>query len=130
MGINRMFGYAFGAVYVLLGAIGFAVTKGVAFAATEGKDLIFFQVNPLHNIVHLAVGALLIGGAVAGAIASRRVNTLVGAVYIALGALGLFIAETSLNIFAFNAADHALHFTTGILAIAVGAAGARQAAIA
>lgn len=127
MSMNRMFGLAFGAVYLVVGAVGFIVTRGVEFAATEGNNLLFFEVNPLHNIVHLAIGALLVGGAIAGTKISRMVNTAVGITYIAVGALGLFIADTSLNIFAFNAADHALHFATGILAIAVASAGRETA---
>jgi len=119
MTMNRMFGYVFGAVYLVVGAVGFLVTKGVGFAATHGKNLIIFAVNPLHNIVHLLVGVGLIAGAAAGALASRRINLLVGIVYIAIGALGLFIQNNSLNIFAFNTADHALHFATGILAVTV-----------
>jgi len=61
--INRTFGYVFGGTYVLVGLVGFAVTGGIGFAASQGKNLIFFGVNPLHNLVHIAVGALLLIGA-------------------------------------------------------------------
>ncbi|MGH2771615.1 MAG: DUF4383 domain-containing protein [Actinomycetota bacterium] len=122
MTLNRGFGYIFGAVYVLVGAVGFAITSGVEFAATEGKNLLFFEVNPLHNIIHLAVGALLIGGAAAGAIMSRRVNLLVGVVYLLVGALGLFLVGNEFNILALNHPDNGLHFATALLAIAVSTA--------
>lgn len=121
MSMNRVFGYAFGAVYALVGAVGFAVTDGVPFAGTEGNRLLLFAVNPLHNIVHLAVGALLIGGALAGNRWSRRVNATVGAVYLLVGVLGLFLVGTGLNILSLNHPDNALHFATAVLAIAVAA---------
>jgi len=119
MSLNRKFGYAFGAVYALVGIVGFAVTSGVGFAATQGHNLIIFGVNPLHNIVHILVGVLLLGGAAAGAVWSKRVNGLVGGVYMLVGIVGLFLVGESLNILALNHADNALHFATAILAIAV-----------
>ena len=68
---NRIVATVFGAVYVLVGLLGFAVTGGVGFIATEGGLLLgVFQVNPLHNIAHLLIGAALL---IAGfANASRR----------------------------------------------------------
>ena len=119
MSVNRKFGYAFGAVYALVGLVGFAVTGGVGFAASQGHNLIVFGVNPLHNIIHIAVGGLFIGGAAAGAVWSRRVNGLIGGVYMAVGIVGLFMVGTAANILALNHADNALHFATALLAIAV-----------
>ena len=61
---NRLVATIFGAVYILVGLLGFAVTGGVGFIATEGGLLLgIFEVNPLHNIAHLLIGAaLLIAG--------------------------------------------------------------------
>lgn len=121
MSRNQQFGYAFGAVYVLIGLIGFAITADVGFAAKNGDNLIFFEINPLHNIVHLAVGALLVGGAAAGKVATRAVNSLVGAVYLLVGLAGLAIIDSeSLNILALNHADNVLHLVTAIAAITIG----------
>jgi hypothetical protein len=120
MSNNQLFGYAFGATYLLVGLVGFAVTGGVDFAATEGKDLVLFALNPLHNVVHLAVGALLVLGARAGASASRSVNVLVGAVYLAVGVVGLFLVGSEANIVALNHPDNALHLATAVLALGVG----------
>lgn len=120
MTLNQQFGYAFGAIYVLVGILGFFVTGGVGFAATEGENLIIFGVNPLHNLVHLAVGALLLGGAAGGHRAAKSVNTLVGAVYLLVAVVGFFVIDTSANIIALNQADNFLHLITGALALAVG----------
>src|SRR4029453_8756991 len=64
---NRIVATVFGAVYVLVGLLGFAVTGGVGFIATDGGLLLgIFQVNPLHNVAHILIGAaLLLAGIVA-----------------------------------------------------------------
>lgn len=129
--LNQKFGYVFGAVYVLVGLVGFAITSGLEFFATEGKDLVFFEINPLHNVVHVAVGALLIIGASKGLGASRGVNTLVGSVYLATALLGLFLASDGgqdMNILAINQPDNVLHLATAVLALGVARMGDRNAA--
>lgn len=118
--LNQLFGLVFGAVYVLVGIVGFVVTRGVGFAAPRGHELIVFGLNPLHNIVHLAVGALFLGGAAAGLRWSRRINVLVGAVYLGVGLAGLFVVGSALNIIALNHADNGLHFASALLALLVG----------
>ena len=58
---NRLLGTIFGAVYLLVGLLGFAVTGGIGFLATKGGLLLgIFEVNPLHNIAHLLIGAALL----------------------------------------------------------------------
>ena len=48
---NRLIAVIFGAVYIVVGALGFAVTGGVSFLATQGGMLLgIFMVNPLHNV--------------------------------------------------------------------------------
>ena len=54
----QRFAQVFGAVYVLVGLLGFAFTGFANFAAASDDKLLLFGVNPLHNLVHLAVGAL------------------------------------------------------------------------
>ena len=54
--VNRLLGYVLGIVFLLVGALGFAVTNGVGFAEQDGNTLLGFEVNPLHNLVHLAIG--------------------------------------------------------------------------
>ena len=120
---NKVFALAFGAVYVLTGLVGFLVTRGVGFAATQGKTLILFNLNPLHNIVHILVGALFLAGASQGEAWAARVNTLIGAVYLLVGVVGLFVIGTSNNLLALNQADNGLHFATAVLALGVGVYG-------
>lgn len=118
--LNQLAGYVLGAVYLAVGAVGFAVTGGLGLAETPGQHLLFFEINPLHNIVHLGVGALLGGAALAGAKLSRTANTLVGGVYLAVGLAGLFLTNSDLNIIAVNHPDNGLHLATAALLLALG----------
>jgi hypothetical protein len=48
-GVNTIFGAAAGAVYLLVGLLGFAVSGGYDFAGSEGGKLLgIFKVNVLH----------------------------------------------------------------------------------
>ncbi|MDV6011401.1 DUF4383 domain-containing protein [Haloechinothrix sp. LS1_15] len=121
---NRVVGAAFGAVYVLVGLVGFAVTAGTGFAATSGAHLLIFEVNPLHNLVHIAVGALLGLAAWRGTKQAMAANGLVGGVYLLVGVAGLFLTGSELNLLALNHADNVLHLVSA--AVLLGVALARR----
>lgn len=123
---NRLLAAVFGTVYLLVGLAGFVVTSGVGFAATEGTNLLLFEVNPLHNIVHLGVGAALLLASRTVA-AARGVNVTIGAVYLLVGVLGLFLIGTGANIIALNGADNVLHLASAILLLGVGLGADRRA---
>ena len=121
---NRLLGTIFGAVYLLVGLLGFAVTGGIGFLATKGGLLLgIFEVNPLHNIAHLLIGAALLIAGLSSVAAAKGVNTTVGAVYLLLGIVGFFLVGTNLNILALNTADHFLHLASAIVLLGVGLAG-------
>ena len=117
---NRLIATVFGAVYLLVGLVGFAVTSGVGFFSTEGSNLIIFEVNPLHNVIHLAIGAALLYAGVKDIQLARTINTAVGAVYLLVGILGLFLLSSPLNIIALNGADNVLHLASAVLLLGVG----------
>jgi hypothetical protein len=117
---NRLVAAVFGVVYLLVGLLGFAVTGFSNFAGTNtGDNLIVFEVNPLHNIVHLAIGALLLVSSKSVA-AAKGSNTAVGAVYLLVGILGLFLIGTDANILSLNGADNVLHLASAIVLLGVG----------
>lgn len=120
LGLNQVFGYAFGAVYVAIGMLGFAVTGGLDFAATEGAELLIFDVNPLHNVVHIGIGGLLLAAAASGARDARLMNIVIGAAYLAVGIAGFFLVDTDTNYLALDQADNGLHIASAALALAVG----------
>nr|WP_297423719.1 DUF4383 domain-containing protein [uncultured Actinotalea sp.] len=125
---NRLVAGVFGVVYLVVGAAGFLVTTGVDLAATDGATLVFFEVNPLHNIVHLGIGAALLASALRSAWAATVVNTVVGAVYLVVGLVGLFLIGSGANILALNGADNVLHMASALLLLGVGLAGDRDTA--
>lgn len=124
---NRLLAVIFGVVYLLVGLLGFTVTSGVGFLATRGNLLLgLFMVNPLHNIIHLLVGVVLLLGGLVGVRLAKSLNITVGAVYLLLGIVGLFILDSSVNILALNGGDNALHFASAALLLIVGLAADRS----
>ncbi|KGJ72874.1 hypothetical protein GY21_12555 [Cryobacterium roopkundense] len=118
---NRLIGTIFGAVYLLVGLLGFAYTGGVSFVATSGGLILgIFEVNPLHNVAHLLIGAALLIAGLSSVSAAKATNTTIGAVYLLLGIVGFFLVGTSLNILALNTADHFLHLASAIVLLGVG----------
>lgn len=117
-----MFALVFGIVYLVVGLVGFAVTGFDNFAGETNEKLIVFAINPLHNIAHLGVGALLLVGSSRHETA-KSVNLVVGVVYLLLAILGFagVLVEDLLNV---NQADNFLHIGTAALALYFGTAGA------
>lgn len=118
---NRMLGIVVGAAYLVIGLLGFTVTAGVGFFATEGGLLLgVFEVNVFQNLVHLSLGAALLLAGLSNVSAARIVNSVIGAVCLVLGLAGLFLVGTTLNLLALNVADNVVHFASAALLLAVG----------
>jgi hypothetical protein len=118
---NRLVAVAFGAVYVLVGLLGFFATSNVGFISPDGGLLLgIFEVNPLHNVAHILIGAALLIAGLSNVSAAKGTNTTVGAVYLVLGIIGFFIENTAANILALNTADHFLHLLSAVVLLAVG----------
>jgi ABC-type Na+ efflux pump permease subunit len=118
---NRLVAVIFGAVYLLIGLAGFLITANVGFAATEGEHLLgLFMINPLHNIVHIVIGAVLLAAGLKSVRHSKTANATVGGVYLIVGIIGLFILDSSMNILALNTADNILHFLSALILLGVG----------
>ncbi|MFB7884482.1 DUF4383 domain-containing protein [Microbacterium sp. NPDC056057] len=128
---NRIVATVFGAVYLLVGLLGFFVTGPISFIATEGGLLLgIFEVNPLHNVAHLLIGAALLISGIAGARPAKITNITVGAAYLLLGVIGFFLVGTPANILALNAPDHFLHLASAIVLLGVGLAAERSPQVA
>ena len=110
---------ALGATYTLVGLVGFAITGFDNFAEHTGDTLLGFEINPLHNIVHLAIGVL-------GLAMWRRFDTartygwLLAIGYGAAFVLGLvIIGDEDKNFLSLNAADQVLHIGTALVGLAM-----------
>jgi Domain of unknown function (DUF4383) len=106
---------AVGVVYILAGVAGFWVTTGDH--GGHATHLLAFQVSPLHNVAHLALGALLVVGATRGAAAARQAMLVVGLVFLLLGLMGPLVMGTPADIVGLNGADHLLHGATALVLI-------------
>lgn len=128
---NRILGVIFGAVYVLVGILGFTVTSGVGFFSTSGGLLLgIFEVNIFHNVAHILIGAALLLAGLSKVSAAKTVNSVVGFAYLVLGLAGLFLVGSAFNILAINAADNVLHFASAALLLAVGLGADRRSSVA
>jgi hypothetical protein len=123
----QFFALTFGIVYAVVGIIGFAVTGFDAFASsTPDEELIIFALNPLHNVVHIALGAVWITAAGSHSRA-KLVNLVFGVVLLLVFVLGMVGALEWLAIEDASSPDNYLHLATGVLAIYFGTLGAAGA---
>ena len=121
----------FGAVYLLVGIVGFFVTGFDNFADNSQHEmLLFFMINPLHNVVHIVIGlaGLLLARTLTGA---RTYGWLLAVGYAAAFVYGLIAAGKSWDFLNINAADNVLHLLTAVVGLVIALApvttGARAA---
>lgn len=124
----RMFAAVFGAVYLVVGVVGFAVTGFDGWLETNSGDfLLWFEINPLHNVVHLLIGAALLAGS-ARPSAARMIALTVAVIYAAVGVIGFWAVGEEWNILSLNQADNWLHIVTAVLALGAVAMDERRTA--
>ena len=114
--VNSTVAAVFGAVYALVGLAGFLVSD--TFAETDDNTLLGFEVNNLHNIVHLLIGLALLAAS-RRTESARRLNLLIGGTYVLLGVIGWFVDDTAANVIALNEPDHLLHLASGAVLVGV-----------
>ena len=112
---------AIGVIYTLVGIWGFIQTGFNNFTTPEGELLFgLFEVNPLHNVVHLLIG--LAGLAMWGRLNSARAyGWLLAIGYGAVFLYGLFVAGTDepANFLALNTGDNWLHLFSSLAGLAI-----------
>ncbi len=111
---TQTFALVFGAVYLLVGLLGFV----------NDPILGIFDVNVLHNIVHLGVGAAWVVSSRDHATA-KAVSLAIGVVYLLVAVLGFVatdLTESLLDIGnnAQGTADNILHLASGALGVFFG----------
>lgn len=119
---------AVGVVFLLVGILGFVPgittnfdTMGFIGHESEAKLLGIFQVNILHNLVHLLFGIAGLAAAKSSWAASRSYLIYGGVIYLVLWVYGLLIdLSSALNFVSLNTADNWLHFVLGVGMIALG----------
>ena len=116
-------GLAFGAFYVALGILGFAVTGFEGFTQNGPDKFVGISVNPFHNIAHLGIGAiLLIMGLQKNNAAAEGAVMGVGLFYITAFVIGVTAGDnlTILSIAGEGDAANFFHIVSGVFLLAVG----------
>lgn len=123
-GPARVYAWVFGLAFVAVGVWGFVETgfspwTWSRWTTTEtDATVLWFRVNPLHDLVHLLVGAGLLAGAAISEGASRVLVLLVAVVYAVVGIGGFFAIGEEWNVLALNEPDNWLHIGTAALGLA------------
>ena len=118
----QMVSMVIGAVYALIGVIGFFITGfDNFFGMDHTESLLGFMINPMHNVVHLVIGiaGLALARTLSGA---RTYGWLLAVGYGAAFVYGLFAVGKDWDFLNLNWADNWLHLVTALagLAIALG----------
>ena len=113
-----------GATYVAVGIVGFFITGFDAFLRDTGETLLFgfASINPMHNVVHLLIGAFLIAMTRFSTPSTEGALMGVGLFYITAFVIGV-TAPDNLTIIAMNGAgdgENLVHIVTGIAALTAG----------
>jgi len=113
-----------GASYVAVGIIGFFITGFGNFLADTGDTLLFgfASINPMHNVVHILIGAFLIAMTRFSTATTEGALMGVGLFYIVAFVIGV-IAPDNLTIIAMNGAgdgENFVHIITGVTALGAG----------
>ena len=119
---------AIGAVYTVVGIWGFFLTGFDDFVSPDGQLLMgLFEVNPLHNVVHLVIG--LAGLAMWSHLGTARMyGWLLAVGYGAAFVYGLFVAgmQEPANFLALNTPDNWLHLISALAGLAIALWPARE----
>ncbi|MGZ5312193.1 MAG: DUF4383 domain-containing protein [Solirubrobacterales bacterium] len=134
----RLYCLLIGGVLVIAGIIGFFYEASFAIGTEVVASKVFgiLAVNGWHNLVHIAIGGLLLVAAGGGA---RGAALFVGALYLVLAVLGFvatgdggigFVAENGVlvDLVPVNDEDNWLHVILGITGVLAGLASGRAAA--
>ena len=116
-----------GAVYLLVGIVGFFVTGFDDFFGHDTNETILgFEVNPFHNVVHILIGAagLALARTLAGA---RTYGWLLAVGYGATFVYGLFAVGQTWDFLSLNWADNWLHLVSALAGLAVALGPVRNA---
>ncbi len=118
--LPQLLALVFGAVYLLVGIVGFFVTGFDHFADNAKHEILIglFMINPLHNIAHILVGVvgLLLARTLAGA---RTYGWLLAGLYGVLFVYGLLAVGESWDFLNINAADNVLHIATALVGLVI-----------
>lgn len=107
--------WTFAGIFLAIGILGF-----VPGVTTGGHLLGIFQVDTLHNIIHLVSGLVFAWAALSAESMGRMVFKVFGGIYAIVAVVGLVQGDTVLGLFATNGADHLLHVVLAVVILYIG----------
>jgi hypothetical protein len=123
--IAQWFCLIFGITLIIVGLLGFLVepkfdtSVGGDPGQIDGEDLIIFEVNGWHNVVHLLSGIFLL--VFAGRRRPARVAALgFGVVYVIVSVIGLIDGQDLFDLVPIDREDNVLHILLALTAIGAG----------
>ena len=116
--VPEILALAFGAIYLLVGIVGFFVTGFDNFFEHTDETLLVFDINPAHNVVHILIGVagLVLGRTLAGA---RTYGWLLAVGYGAAFIYGLLAVGEDWDFLNINGADNGLHLSTALVGLVI-----------
>jgi hypothetical protein len=109
-----------GAALLLAGSLGFIADSSFETGSdVQGGSFIGFEVNAIHNLIHLASGVLLLAAARARS-SARAVAIGFGVVYGVVAIVGIADGSDVLGLIPINSADNVLHVALAALGIITG----------
>lgn len=112
---TRLLATAFGLSYVAVGLVGFVITGFDGLVANGDDALLIFEINPFHNIVHIATGGLwLLASRLRKTESTQGVHQGIAIVYLVATVLGAMGMLTMLSIDGLTAPDNLLHLASAI----------------
>lgn len=119
----QVYSLVFGVTLLVVGILGFFADSsfGDLGSGVQGDDLIVFEVNGWHNLVHIASG--LLGLALYRRADTARLYALgFGVVYLAVTIWGFIDGSNVLGLIPVNSADNWLHVAIAVAGILAGLA--------
>ena len=116
--VPEILALAFGAIYTLIGIIGFFITGFENFFEHTDKTLLGFEINGMHNVVHILIGVagLVLGRTLAGA---RTYGWVLAVGYGAAFVYGLLATGKDWDFLSLNWADNILHLATALVGLVI-----------
>lgn len=119
--LAQIFCLAFGFALFAVGVLGF-IFGGTNFdtgTAVQGEELVVFEVNGWHNLVHIVSGLLLLAAAPNGPLAAGA-SIVFGLVYALVTVWGFVDGNDAFNLIPVNTADNFLHLGLTVAALFAG----------
>jgi hypothetical protein len=107
-----------GTFLVVFGSLGFS--DNLDFWATEGRDILGMSSNGMLSLLSVAVGGVLIIGAMIGGNIAAWLNQVVGSLFILSGLINLCLLRTELNFLAFKMTNVIFSFVVGVFVLTFG----------